>query len=127
MAHLREMETDIHDHFRDLCRGITLRLVPQGALGRLSDDHRFWGFGAITRALIAPDPDGSEFLAFDDSRKPICPICGEPAKGPAEALRAMLELEFEKLKSGGIAQFAWAHVHCLASCLDTGEQRGIPW
>jgi hypothetical protein len=114
------MEIDIHDRLRDLCRGITLRLLPQDAFSRLRLDP----FGEITRALIAVDPDGVEFAAFDDSREPICPICGETTKPPAEALRASLELETEKLNFG---RPAWAHVECFSLCIDTGEQRGFPY
>ena len=124
VAHLREMEIDIHDRLRDLCRGITLRLLPSDALPRLRLDQ----FGAIQRALIAADPDGSEFSAFDDDRDPICPICGEFTKPPAEALRACLELEFEKFQNAGrIAKLAWAHVECFSLLVDTGEQRGFPY
>ena len=124
VAHLRQMKIDIHDRLRDLCRGITLRLLPQDAFSRLRLDP----FGEITRALIAVDPDGVEFAAFDDSREPICPICGESTKPPAEALRAYLELEFERFKNAGrIGKLAWAHVDCFSLCVDTREQRGFPY
>ena len=118
------MEIDIHDRLRELCQGITLRLLPQDALPRLRMDQ----FGAIQRALIAADPEGLEFSAFDDDREPICPICGESTKPPAEALRAYLELEFERFKNvGRIGKLAWAHVECFSLCVDTGEQRGFPY
>lgn len=118
------MEIDIHDRLRDLCQGITLRLVPSNVLRRLSDEHLHWHFGAMTRALIAADPAVLEFSAFDEYREPTCPICGESANPPAEAMRASLDLYFGKTNIG---KSVWAHGKCLSVCVDTGEQRGFPY
>lgn len=117
----RRMEPPgLHERMRELCRGITLRLVPADAISRLSDDQ----LGSPKRVLIARDPDELESMLAIVVREPVCPICGESTEPSSVAFRASLELEFGRFEIG---RFVWAHAECFARCIDTGKERGIPW
>jgi hypothetical protein len=116
------MEPDPHERLRELCRGITLRVLPADAVSSLRDDH----LGTAVRAWIARDPDEFEsLLALAVSlRERLCPVCRTMTEPPGDAIRASLELEFERCTIG---RFVWAHARCFARCVETGEPRGIPW
>ena len=111
---------DPHERMRELCRGITLRLLPADAISRLRDDR----FGTPKRALIGRDPDELESMLTIVAREPVCPICGEATELSTDAVRATLEIAYDRLDIG---RLVWTHGECLARCPDTGEQRGIPW
>jgi len=117
------MESDHHERLRELCRGITLRILPEDALGGLRDDH----LGIPIRASIARDPDEfEELLPLAASvRERLCPVCRTMTEPSGDALRASVELEFAKY--GGFGRLVWAHAECFARCVETGEPRGIPW
>ena len=113
------MTTDAYERIRQLCRGITLRLLLWRHRPLVGEDQ----FGVAKRVMIARDPDGLESLLTIVDRDVVCPICGESTKG-LEALPASLEVEFEKFTLG---QFVWAHTKCFEGCAETGEPRGLPY
>ena len=113
-----------HDRLRELCQGLTLRLLPADTLMRLTDEQ----FGAVKRGLIARDPDDKWFLGLDHLRESGCVVCGQSFHTPtrADTVRAWLELQFERLPLP-IGRSVWVHVDCFSFCAETGEQRGFPY
>jgi hypothetical protein len=88
------MEPDHHARLRELCRGITLRLLPDDAISGSRDTH----LGIPVRASIARDPDEfDELLPLAAAvRERLCPVCRTMTEPSGDALRASLELEFAK-------------------------------
>jgi hypothetical protein len=114
-------EPDWHARMREWCRGITLRLLPANAISYL----RYDSLGTPMRALIARDPEEFEELPNGVSlRERLCPVCRTMTEPPDNSLRASVELDFGKFT---IARFVWVHAQCFSQCVETGEQRGIPW
>ncbi len=104
--------------FYALFKGIKLRTLGTPPAVPLLGD-----FGTPARVGIAEDPvDAMETLS--GQRPDACAVCGETLTHQ-ERVPASLEPVF----SSGVQYLmpVWVHRHCLESCPQTEQQRGIPW
>jgi hypothetical protein len=105
------------ERFRQTFRGIKRRLLP--SLAHIEADQQL---GTIRRAFISPDPPEAAHRLPRMSSS--CPVCGDtPASD--ERVAASIEPEYERGISVMIG--AWTHPACLAACVETQDDRGVPW
>ena len=112
-----EPDEEAREKFDALFRGIKLRILTNPPAIPLS-----LGCGTPLRVGIAPDPiEVADRLL---RRSDTCAICGEVTMA-GERIAASLLPEFENHVS--YLEGVWVHQSCLDSCIETDEQRGIPW
>ncbi|HUP61111.1 MAG TPA: hypothetical protein VNA69_11890 [Thermoanaerobaculia bacterium] len=105
------------EHFRQTFRGIKRRALP--STEHVAPDDQL---GPIVRAFISPDPPGAADRLPRTTE--TCPVCGVIAS-PADRIAASVEPEYGI--GFPVMIGAWAHPSCLASCIETPDDRGVPW